>query len=365
MNISLFIVGVLLAQPPSDLRIRETEPGKIEVVAPLSVAQQKVVPPGKLNSVQGESWLRLSILDSDTSKLGPAMFGAYERDDAKLIFRPRFGVEPGRTYRASFGLIEGPIVTTDYRSALKNGGATTVVTKIYPTADALPANQLKFTIYFSQPMRGGQEIFNQIEILDASGNVLTDVWLMDELWDESGQVLIIYIHPGRIKWGVVLREVFGPVLHPGRDYTFVVRGSMLDANGQKLGKDISKKFRTTAEDRVRIELSDWTVKAPPAGSSDPLVVQFPKSLNHKSLDAGLKVVDGEGNFVAGTKATGKDEKSWSFTPSRPWAAEEYRLTVDARLEDVAGNTPMRPFDLDLRAPPLPPQRLDVPFRPMR
>src|SRR4029077_18832708 len=102
------------------------------------------------------------------------------------------------------------------------------------------------------------------------------------------------IHPGRIKWGVILREVFGPVLYPDRDYTFVVRGSMLDANGQKLGKDVMKKFRTTAEDRVRIELSEWKLQAPKAGATMPLLVTFPKSLDHKSLEHFLAIEDSKG-----------------------------------------------------------------------
>jgi hypothetical protein len=363
MYLPLYLTCVLVAQPASELHFRKIGEGKIEVIAPLTAGQQKVVAPDKLTAEQGETWLRLCLLDSETGKPGPPMLGTYQRDDAELIFRPRFGVEPGRTYRASFGSVDGPTVTRDYRSALRNGGARTTVLKIYPTADVVPANHLKFYIYFSQPMRGGQDIFSQIEILDADGIALTDVWLADELWDEAGQVLIIYIHPGRIKWGVVLRDVFGPVLLPGKDYTFVVRGTMVDANGQKLGKDVRKRFRTTAEDRVRVDLSDWKVEAPRSGTASPLIVQFPKSLDHKSLERFLAVSDAQDKPVAGKLVIGKEEKTWSFVPARPWGNQDYRLLVNGRLEDVAGNTPLRPFDLDLQAPALPPQRLDIPFRP--
>jgi hypothetical protein len=239
-----------------------------------------------------------------------------------------------------------------------------VVAKIYPSADVLPANHLKFYIYFSQPMRGGQEIFSQIDILDAEGNVIADAWLADELWDETGQVLILYIHPGRIKWGVVLREVLGPVLLPGRNYTLVVRGTMVDANGRKLGKDVTKKFHTSAEDRARVNIGAWKIQPPRAGTSAPITVQFAQSLDHKSLERFLVVVDAKGKPVAGTKTAGKDEKSLSFAPTQPWISQEYRLVINGRLEDVAGNTPLRPFDLDLQAPALPAQRLDIPFRPV-
>ncbi len=246
---------------------------------------------------------------------------------------------------------------------MRNGGRLASVVKIYPTAAVLPANHLKFYVYFSQPMRGGQDIFKQIQILDADGHVIDEPWLMDELWDETGQVLILYIHPGRIKWGLVLREVLGPVLLPERDYTFVVRGTMVDANGQTLGKHLTKKFRTTAEDRVRVELTEWKLMTPTTGALGAVSVHFPKTMDHKSLQAFLNVVDEKGGTLKGNGSIGSDEKSWSFIPSRPWENREYRVVVDPRLEDVAGNSPLRAFDLDLKAPRLPVQHLVIPFTP--
>ena len=40
----------------------------------------------------------------------------------------------------------------------------------------------------------------------------------------------------------------------------------------------------------------------------------------------------------------------------------YYLHVDPQLEDVAGNTPLRPFDFDLKAPKLPEQKLRLEFK---
>ena len=54
--------------------------------------------------------------------------------------------------------------------------AAATVVKILPSSDVLPANHLKFYIYFSAPMRGGRDIFDQICILDAQGNEIRDPW---------------------------------------------------------------------------------------------------------------------------------------------------------------------------------------------
>ena len=98
------------------------------------------------------------------------------------------------------------------------------------------------------------------------GEEVGEPWLVDEIWDAENNCLILYIHPGRIKWGVDLRELMGPVLYEKKSYSLVVRGEWTDLDGNKLGKDTIKKFRTVAEDRVRIELKDWKLNSPKADS---------------------------------------------------------------------------------------------------
>jgi hypothetical protein len=66
------------------------------------------------------------------------------------------------------------------------------VVKFYPTADILAANHLRFYIYFERHMRGGNDLFKNLAILD-------ERWLTDEIWNEEDNCLILYIHPGRIK----------------------------------------------------------------------------------------------------------------------------------------------------------------------
>jgi len=237
------------------------------------------------------------------------------------------------------------------------------VVKIYPTADVLPANHLRFYIYFDRPMRGGKELFKHLVILDAKGKEIEEPWLVDEIWDEENNCLILFIHPGRIKWGVELRELMGPVLYEKRSYALVVRGEWTDLEGNKIGKDTIKKFRTTPEDRVRIELSDWKLTAPTAGTRDAVVLTLPKSVDYRSLQTGLTVTSAKDEIIAGAIVIGKDETSWRFTPTQPWRTGSHQVSVSPDLEDVAGNTPSRPFDMDLLTPKRRPQKLQFEFEP--
>ena len=238
-----------------------------------------------------------------------------------------------------------------------------MVVAVWPTTDVLPANHLRFYIEFSRPMRGGSEIFSQISLIDSDGQPVEDPWLPDELWNEAGTVLTLYIHPGRIKWGVLLRWLLGPVLEPERRYNLVIGQEMLDADKRKLAKEYRKEFRTVAEDRTRIDLSTWKLQSPKIGERGPLVLSLPKSIDHVCLERYLTVVDAKDTPVAGKVEVSRDGKSWKFVPNSPWATQEYRIKVDAQLEDPCGNTPAAPFDVDADAPPLLPQPLFLTFRP--
>ncbi len=320
------------------------------------------LPMGRLTQEQGQKVLTLALVDDDTKKPGPAMLGKYERTDIVLTFTPRFPFEAGQTYRADLQL-PAQLITLDYKIPAAAAKAPPKVVKIYPTADVLPANHLKFYIYFDRPMRGGKEIFNQIVLVDDKGQVIDESWLDDEIWDEENNCLILFIHPGRIKWGVELRELMGPVLYEKRNYSLIVRGAWTDLDGNKIGKDYVKKFRTTPEDRVRIDLSKWDLLPARAGSGERLIVTLPKSIDYRSLQRFLSVTDTNGKRMEGTIEIGKDEKKWAFLPKNSsWPVGTYHLEVNGDLEDVAGNTPLRPFDLDLKAPKLPPQRLRIPFK---
>jgi hypothetical protein len=351
----------LVGQSAAEPRFVKVD-GHVEVVASLSAELQAKLPAGKLAQDEGEQWLRLCLVDAKSGKAGPAMFGAYERRGTDLVFRPRVALEPGLVYRAHFGT-DKAAVSADYRVPSKTAGRAPHVVKVLPSADVLPANHLKFYIYFSQPMRGGQAIFKQLAILDEEGKEVYDPWLHDEIWDEKTCCLILYIHPGRIKWGIALRELLGPVLVPDRRYRFVIRGEMLDAEGQPIGKDFAKEFRTTAERRVRVELAEWKIAAPAAGSMEPVRLTMPTSIDHVALERLITVRDAAGRVVGGSVAIGKHEMAWEFRPTHPWTNQEHRIAVDPDLADVAGNTPARPFDLDLNATRRPPQRLELSFRP--
>ena len=48
----------------------------------------------------------------------------------------------------------------------------------------------------------------------------------------------------------------------------------------------------------------------------------------------------------GTVKVSDHETRWEFTPSVNWQPGKYRLEIETILEDVAGNSIARPFELE-------------------
>ena len=238
------------------------------------------------------------------------------------------------------------------------------ITAIYPSANDLPANHLKFYIHFSQPMRQGV-FLRHCSLRDGHGNEVPEPFRETELWSDDRTRLTLWLHPGRQKTGVNLNVEFGPVLHAGRSYTLTVSGKWPSENGVTLGADVQKNFRATKRATAQLDTKTWRITPPPAGSTAPLTVRFPAPLDHALLLRCIRVPDASGMPLAGSATIGERDQSWSFIPAQPWDSANHILAADSILEDLAGNSLARPFELDLTtaSPKKQPSTVTLPFRP--
>ncbi len=281
-----------------------------------------------------------------------AMLGSYRVEGDSLRFTPRYPFDRGRTYVACFRpskLTGGsePEITSSFLVP-KPSRAATVVTRVTPSTDRVPENLLKFYLYFSSPMSRG-EVYDRVRLLKDDGKAvdLPFLRLVEELWDPTGTRLTLLIDPGRIKQGLKPREEHGPVLEAGRTYTLVIDAAWLDAGGDPLAREVRKTFRAEGPDEVQPNPKTWSIARPSAMTREPLALTFPEPLDRALIESALTLVDARGEAVPCRLEIEANETRWRFTPESPWVEGDYALEINADLEDLAGNSINRPFEVDV------------------
>lgn len=270
--------------------------------------------------------------------------GSYSAGRGLLVFHPRFPLAPGVHYRAVFQLAGEPKVEAFFDGPPQDTTPTTRIENIYPSASVLPANQLKIYLYFSASMAQG-DASTHVHLLDEAHQPVSLAFLDSgqEVWDADYRRLTIYFDPGHTRPAPVSDQEVGPALIEGRKYTLRIDKGWLDARGLPLVDGVDKVFLVGPPERSSPDPSQWRITVPKAGTSDPLVVDFPKSLDYALLQRALSVA-GVAGALTGVNVIDREETEWRFTPQEAWKAGSYKLVAGAALEDLAGNRLDRLFD---------------------
>jgi hypothetical protein len=352
---TLLAAGLVRAQPGPSIRLNP--PGDRRAEFEVTGLPLTHIP---LSPDQWRALFAVYVVPSESPETAslPPLLGSYHSDGVGIRFQPRFPLEPGLVYRARFDpgkllnasadVLKLPVVSASFSLPKAPVVPTTRVAAVYPSGDTLPENLLKFYLHFSAPMSRGMA-YEHIHLRDGAGKDVTFpfVDIAEELWDPSGQRLTVLFDPGRIKSGLRPREELGPILHPGVTYTLTIDRGWLDAAGRPLVTDHRKTFRAGPTDSHSPDPASWKVGVPGPGTREPLLLTFPEPLDHAMLRRVLGVIDPDKRPVPGDVAVEAGETRWRFTPESPWRAGRYQIVIDKDLEDLAGNSIGRPFEVDV------------------
>jgi hypothetical protein len=226
---------------------------------------------------------------------------------------------------------------------------STVVRSIDPAGDQIPANLLRFSVTFSAEMEEGSAS-GRIHLRDSNWQDVPGALfsMAPEFWDRDRRRLTILVEPGRIKRGLRPNLLAGPPLVEGSTVTLVVDPELRDSSGAELAEGAQRTYRVGPALRARVDPARWEVRWPDPGH-DAVVVRFDRPLDRALVRRCLSLIDERGRPVAGHSTLDTDATVWTFAPAG--RVGNWRLKVDTRLEDLAGNSVRRVFDRDL-------QRLD-------
>ncbi|HKS05140.1 MAG TPA: hypothetical protein VJR92_02405, partial [Gemmatimonadaceae bacterium] len=309
-----------------------------------------------------EDWLEFfAVFAGDSASLSDssvAVLGDYSVTPDGARFIPRFRAVAGQTYTARFdskGLRrflrasrEYPNLLAQFSVPRDSLASRTSIVALYPATDSVPMNWLRFYIEFSAPMSVG-ESRSRVRLLDDRGRAVPDAFLTvagnQELWDETRQRLTILFDPGRIKRDLNPNETLGLPLRAGNRYRLVVDSGWKDAAGKPILRGFEKRFRVGPIDRGLPRVASWNVTAPAVMTRDPLVVAFREPMDHALASRMLAVKYRDGRSIDGTIELFDHDTRWRFTPRALWGTGPHYIEVDTELEDLAGNSLQRLFDV--------------------
>ncbi len=283
----------------------------------------------------------------NTSNL-PALLGTHSVTNTELRFASRFPLSHTVQYRIELDplLLDGPydLQGLVFSVRQKKHAAAAAVSAVYPSADVLPENLLKFYIHFSAPMSRG-EAYERIHLIHGGAIVESPfLELGEELWDTDQTRFTLFLHPGRIKRGLKPREDSGTPMTEGKEYILHIDADWLSADLLPLAAPFEKKFRVVGADVQQPDPKKWILIAPKATSKQPVSLTFDEPLDHAMLNRVVRIRDASKAEVLGSVTVTKNETVWSFEPTEPWKPGTYSIGLATILEDLVGNSLARPFE---------------------
>ena len=279
--------------------------------------------------------------------------GTFHMDQESVRFEPLFPFLKNTlysliVYKGTEDNLNRPFDSYDIQSLPSNLGPACEIVSIYPTANQIPVNQLKFYLHFSEPMAEGNSAQSITLQRTDTGEHLSNVFLHEpELWDHEHKRLTILLDPARIKRGLQEHVQSGYPLVQGTVIMFIISEGFLDTHGAKLKSSQKITYKIGPPERRLVEIKNWQYHYPSIDSLEPITVEFDRPLDHALIQRCIWIKDDSGHEVQGCSQVGFEEKSWQFFPQIPWNIGRYTIIIEDILEDLAGNSIKRIFDREL------------------
>ncbi|WP_420317486.1 hypothetical protein [Ekhidna sp.] len=306
-----------------------------------------------------------------TSPGGPAVLGNYSIADNHLSFKPKFLPDPKINYLVTFSYpklsqllseeIEEVSEYTDVASFEPPETSQPEVISFIPELDEVPANLLRFYVYFSAPMSLLQNPYDFITIEDSNGKTLVDPFVIipEGLWNINHTRLTLLLHPGRVKQGVGPNMTLGDVLRAGNSYTLKIDDEWLGASGAKLKSSFAQTINASNPLRGAMNINSWALQSQKSNIGI-LTIVTDHPLDQPLAKRMLFIRGASGQILPSRVEFDNPEKLkiyWKLDDS-----EELELLIDPRLEDVCGNTPHYAFDLEGTERTISQEELKIKFR---
>jgi hypothetical protein len=292
-----------------------------------------------------EQILSLHLLrGADTAAI--AVASEYTAIDGTLRMELLGSLDYGGSYILRWKGGDGPHAAV-YNTPARIATEPAKLVKWYPEQDSVPANLLFFQLRFDRPMQADEGAWRKIGIReDKPGAVRMEyAWRQRSYWFDSGRVLQVMVHPGRVKTGI---DYGGPLLFSGRSYILEVDSGLIDADGNTLDAQAPRRFRVFTKDE-QIPRATLVPAQLAAGTKHAVELRFSEAMDHSGLLTGFGIKDSEGKLLSFDMQVDAGGRLCKLIPADVWQAGDYRLELNEELRDLGANTLRRRFEVhDIR-----------------
>ncbi|TAI46660.1 hypothetical protein [Flagellimonas allohymeniacidonis] len=228
----------------------------------------------------------------------------------------------------------------------QNSGKPPEILAIYPSKDAVPENLLKLHVQFSEPMQSVGSALDYIKVIDNTSNEQVSIFLAleSELWNQEHDLLTLWLDPGRIKTGLIPNKTQGLPLKEGHQYAIQFSKEWKSAQGVELKQPYFKNLVVVQRDGNRPKPQDWTMETPNPNTKDPLTILFNETMDAILAKETIHIKNEIGEEINGKFTLLYQETAVRFEPLENWDTGKFKIEVESRFEDLAGNNLNRLFD---------------------
>lgn len=292
------------------------------------------------NMNHASNLLNLYMIISDTPATVPVS-GSYTITGRELSFLPTYTLGDGKEFEVQYRTGGQPVTKRFIMPSKPKPTATASVITAYPRVDTVPYNTLFFHVRFSEPMLEDKDAYHYVKVYDEHGAERERAWRQKSFWLDSNKVLVLMIHPGRVKTGI---HYEGPLFDSGRRYTIKVDTGIRDVNGQALNVAYTQQYYVGGEDRTCPKAEIAHKLLPKDKTREPILLSFSEYMDHASVTEGTNIYDHTGKHIPCIVSALADDSHYQVMPLQKWQKGKYTLVLKSAVYDIAANRIGRPFE---------------------
>lgn len=273
------------------------------------------------------------------------LLGSYSYVKDTIFFEPQFELGEGLTFNVNFSYNNNIIKKTYKTKSVDNSiNQKTDIQEIYPRNNKIPKNILIFYVEFSAPMTEDESAYRYVNLLDENKKVIPHVWYNKARWI-SDKVMMLMIHPGRVKKDISYYDNLGEIFIVGKKYYLEITDKIKPLNSKSKLISFTKEFEITNPINTCPKFIEDNLQIPEKNTSDKLKIVFDRPIDFFSAQIGISVYNYKSDkIVEGKIIAGSDDTEWYFMPDQPWTEKKYTLILNKYISDPSGNSLNKPFE---------------------